>query len=394
MIILQLKNEISSKGRYFMRRDTIVYFGIIQFEYNNAMCQHARGIVKMIEGIGYRPVLIGVSSNVNRDTYKKIDNSRYVINDPRNLKERLIECISSNELKKILQEIGTERVKTFIMADFRFIPMKLMKKFCERAGILFAIDIMDRFESEKSIASKIKKIDCDLRMKYFYPKVERRIYICRYYNELLGKGDHIAVIPGVCENRKIKQQTYRDDIIRLVFLGRPGEKCEKEKIDWVIQAIDELNLSDKIELSLAGFEKNNFINNNYNLTSYIHNNITFYGRITQDKCFALLEKADFSIIVRPDTILSKYGFSTKIGEAFSCSVPVLATDTSDNKIYIEDGENGFICACNYESVKKMILRVSRLSRNEINIIKNNCRLNNPLHYSIFLQKFMRVVISE
>lgn len=377
-----------------MRRDTIVYFGIIQFEYNNAMCQHARGIKKMIDEIGYKSVLIGVSSNVKRGTYKKIDNNIYIINDPQNLKERLIECILSNELKKIIEEIGVQCIKTFIMADFRFIPMKSIKKFCEKKGILFAVDIMDRFVSERNIVSKIKKIDCDLRLKYLYPKVERRIYICRYYNELLGEGNHTSVIPGVTGNREIKQRVYKDNIIRLVFLGSPGRKCEKEKIDWIIRGIDELNLSDKIELSLAGFEKNDFIHANYNLTQYLHNNIIFYGRITQNECFALLEKSDFSLVIRPDTTLSKYGFSTKIGEAFSCAVPVLATDTSDNKIYIKDGRNGFVCGCNYENVKDMLLRISCLSRDEINIIKNNCRTNNPLHYSYFILQFMKVVINE
>lgn len=375
-----------------MRKDIIVYFGIIQFEYNNAMCQHARGIEKMIGGIGYKAILIGVSPNVKRGTYKKIDNHIYIINAPQNFKERLVECISSNELKKIIKEIGPERIKTFVMADFRFIPMKSIKRFCEKKGILFAIDVMDRFVSGNNIASKIKKIDCDLRMKYFYPKVERRIHICRYYNELLGESNHTSVIPGVTENRKIKQPVYMDELIRLAFLGRPGEKCEKEKIDWVIRGISELNLVDKIELSLAGFEKDDFINANYNLVQYLHNNIIFCGRITQNECISLLEKSDFSLVIRPDTILSKFGFSTKIGEAFSCGVPILATDTSDNKMYIKDGINGFICSCDYENVKNMILRIACLSRKDINNIKNNCRRNNPLDYSNFLHKFEKVVV--
>lgn len=377
-----------------MKRDIIIYFGIIQFEYNNAMCQHARGIEKMIDGMGYRPILIGLSSSVKRGTYKKIDNDVYIINDPQNLKERLIECISSSELKKIIQEIGPEHIKTFIMADFRLIPMKSIKRFCEKEGILFAVDIMDRFVSGRNVVSKIKKIDCDLRMKYFYPTVKRRIYICQYYNELLGESDHTSVIPGVTENREIKQRVYRDNIIRLIFLGQPGERCEKEKIDWVIRGIAELNLSDKIELSLAGFEKKDFLNANPHLIRYLHNNIIFYGRITQNECIAMLEKSDFSLIIRPDTLLSKYGFSTKIGEAFSCGIPVLATDTSDNKMYIKNGVNGFICGCSYEDVKDMILHISCLSREEINNIKNNCRRINPLNYSNFLHKFKKVVVCE
>ena len=335
-----------------MQKDTIVYFGIIRFDKGNAMCQHARGIEQLIRIAGFRPIVIGVSNDVKRGSFKRIEESAYIINYPKNLMEQLQECFSSSEIKSILMEIGIKRIKAFIMADFRYIPMRAMKSYCDSKDIAFVVDIMDRFMLGRSINSMIKKIDCDIRMKHLYPSIDRRIYICSAYNELLGEGSHTAVIPGVTANRPNKPYEYKGAKTRLVFLGQPGKKCEKEKLDWVIQGIEELGLSESIELSIAGVGRKEFIDNNKKIARFLGDNIFFCDRLSHNECIELLEQSDFSIVIRPDTMLSKYGFSTKIGEAFSCGVPVLATNTSDNNVYIHDGINGYICGCTYEEVKQ------------------------------------------
>ena len=142
-----------------MQRDTIVYFGIIQFEFNNAMCRHAEGIRRIIIESGYRAIIIGVSPTVNRGQFEKRNDNTYVVNDPQNIIDRIRECLFSSEIREILNEIGLERIKTFIMADFRYIPMKSIERYCEHNGIFYVVDIMDRFITDEDFISKIKKFD-------------------------------------------------------------------------------------------------------------------------------------------------------------------------------------------------------------------------------------------
>lgn len=377
-----------------MQRDTIVYFGIIQYEYNNAMCQHVKGIEKLIESSGYKALTIGVSPNVKRKTFTQYNKNSYVINEPQNILDHISECLSAKDIKRIIMEIGIDTIHSFIMADFRYLPMKQMWKFCEKNGIQFAVNVMDCFMSEKNIFSIIKKIDCDIRMKFFYPKIDRRIYICSAYNSLIGKGKYTSVIPGVTWRRKIdRNKNKQDERIQLVFLGRPGLKCEKEKIDWIIKAIAENGLSDKFRLLLAGFDEKEFIRNNKQLTKWLSESTVFCGRISHDQCINMLMNADFSLIIRPNSVLSQYGFSTKIGEAFSCGTPVLVTDTSDNSIYIENGKNGFICEANYEAVRTMIKHVAKLNSDDISAMKKNIIKNNPLDYTRYIHSFMKVIRS-
>lgn len=379
-----------------MSRDTIVYFGIIQYEYNNAMCQHVAGIENIVHALGYHAVTIGVSPDVRCGTYRKINEDRYVINHPQSIKENIKECISVEDLIAVINAIGNNHIKAMIMADYRFIPMAMMRKYCKKCGILFVIDVMDRFVSGNSFVSKIKQIDSELRMRILYPKVERKIYICHAYKSLLGDGKHVAVIPGVGINLYGKQipEKIERKLIRLVFLGRPGEICEKEKIDWIIKIICMEKLTDKFELILAGFDKEKFLVKNDHLHAFLSDNVIFCGRVNHDECIKLLRNSDFSLVIRPNTVLSQYGFSTKIGEAFSCGVPVLATDTSDNKLYIKNGENGFVCGPCYENVKEMLKSVAKLSREEIEKMKTKCRKNNPLLFSNFIERFKRVVIEK
>lgn len=378
-----------------MQKDTIVYFGIIQYEYNNAMCQHSKGIRKLIGEVGFRAITIGVSPNVSYGSFRKINDDTYVIGTPKKFIDRVKECILSKGIVDVLLEIGLDRIKTFIMADFRYIPMKTIGKYCEKHDIYYAVDIMDRFVAEESISSKLKKIDCNLRMRYLYPKISRRIYICHSYNELIGEGEHTAVIPGVTWTRYLAKQKDCDNcLIFLAFLGYPGLKCEKEKIDWVIKAIYEENLSNRFKVYLAGFDKGEFIKNNPDIERYITDNIILLGRVNHNHCINLLKESDFSLVIRPDTTLSKYGFSTKIGEAFSCGIPVLATDTSDNSLYIQNGRNGYVCGCTYEEVSSMLIAISKLKSSDIYKMKKNTYEDNPLYYKDYINQFKKVVISE
>lgn len=228
-------------------------------------------------------------------------------------------------------------------------------------------------------------------MKYFYSKVERRIYICSSYIELLGESAHTVVVPGVTWEQ-VKCNKNVSSKIRLSFMGRPGRKCDKEKIDWIIKGVYEAGLTDKYYVQLAGFDRDEFLACNPNLTKYVTDNIQFVGRLSKQECSNLLKESDFSLVIRPDTVLSKYGFSTKISEAFSYGVPVLATDTSDNRKYILDGDNGFVCGCTYEDVKALLIRVSQLTNDDIERIKDYCFNNNPLWYENYLEKFSRVVV--
>jgi len=70
----------------------------------------------------------------------------------------------------------------------------------------------------------------------------------------------------------------------------------------------------------------------------ILNSIRFVGRIPNDRLPQYLASSDIYV----STSLSDSGLSASTAEAMACELPVVITDTGDNRRWIEDGENGFI----------------------------------------------------
>lgn len=368
----------------------IVYFGIIQFKYQNAMCQRVKGIKKIIEEIGYELIEIGVDEFADISSYAEIDDNVFAIKEPKTIKEWIKSCYDTKSISKIIEQYNCGDIEALIMADYRLIPMLKMKRYCDKNNIKFIVDIMDWFPLELSIKGIIKKIDNELRMKLFYPFLERRIYICTQYEKKWNKGEFSRVIPGVVF-QKNELVNYTHDKIQLVFAGRPEKKCKKEKINWLIKAINQGDNKNKFELYIAGITKLQFINENPEYEQYISENIVFLGRLSHEKCVDLIRKSDFSVVIRPNNKLSNYGFSTKIGESFSYNIPVIATDTSDNNLYIKNNVNGYICDCDYLSLEKMVTEIGKLSNDEIFNLKKNIYENNPLFYNWYIKRLQDVL---
>lgn len=371
-------------------RKIIVYFGIIQYKEENAMCQRAEGIKRLISAVGYTPIIIAVSNSIPRNKWRKRTDDIYEINTPHTMLEWMHSCISAKDIKEVLKNIGIKYINTVIMADYRYLPMKKISKFCKNHGINYVVDIMDWFVADKTLNSRIKKIDNDLRMKKLYPKIDNRIYICSSYKKVLNMTEHTAVIPGVTFNEVHNKFMRRNDKIVLFFAGNPGRFCEKERIDWVINSFRDETIAKHFVFYIAGVEKEKYVLDNMR-GEEINENVIFLGRITHERCLRLLRKSDFSLVIRNNNQLSNYGFSTKIGEAFQNGIPVIATDTSDNSKYIRDGINGYIVDCSEEAVKKFLLKLCAVDITTIDYLKEQTFINNPLSYKNYISDFKKVI---
>jgi glycosyltransferase involved in cell wall biosynthesis len=100
-----------------------------------------------------------------------------------------------------------------------------------------------------------------------------------------------------------------------------------------------------------------------------------------------LQKSDYSIIARKSNKLTEYGFSSKICEAFAYGIPVIATNNSDNKIYIKDGINGYVCDSNYESLRSLLSAVDGVEKSVVLKMHDYMLENNPLSVKNYIEKF-------
>jgi glycosyltransferase involved in cell wall biosynthesis len=67
-----------------------------------------------------------------------------------------------------------------------------------------------------------------------------------------------------------------------------------------------------------------------------------HGRVAHTEVPAMLSRADFSVLLRPDKKYAHAGFATKVVESLSAGTPAIVNATSDIAEYVRDGREGFI----------------------------------------------------
>lgn len=383
-----------------MKRDVVVYFGMGFLPDNNAVACREQAIGYIVKEAGYTPVLIGISSSLQFGEFEKTDfynTTCYSIKYAETLTEKFKDTyVIKNTLISIFEDIGVERIKCFIMQDYQLGPMKQMKQYCHANNIAYVADIMDWFTPTRdcSVAKNISKtIDTYLRMHWFYPYLKNKIYISHKFAQHFNDSDkkNVLVLPCTCKDtpNALQRLPRMNRNITMTFAGFLGSKCEKEKLDWIIQALYE-NKSN-IKLNVIGITKEEFVSRIPNLAECITEHICFWGYLPRRECVKILQQSDFSIIARKYNKLSEYGFSSKMCEAFSYGIPIIATNNSDNWLYIRDGVNGYICDANYVSLKELLKKIENIELVSIEEMHRYILTDNPLSVNKYITSFSSFV---
>ena len=123
-----------------------------------------------------------------------------------------------------------------------------------------------------------------------------------------------------------------NDVFTIGYAGFPGHKMEKERIDWLVRAVCDLNEDGKpCRLLIAGCDRKiveDFDPTIVNYSSYTHS-VQYLGYLGHQDCLRMLASCDFSAIVREDKRVTKAGFPTKLSESLGCGTPVISTPFSN-----------------------------------------------------------------
>ena len=377
-------------------RNVIVYFGMGFLPDKNAVACREQAMGCIIRAIGYEPVLIGISEDIPFGEFEKkvYDGFEcYNIRYARSIKEKIKDTfVIEKTLINIFETIGIGRIKCFIMQDYQLRPMKRMARYCRNNGVAFSADIMDWFTPSRDyswVKNVSKSVDTYLRMHWFYPRLKNRICITHKFENFFPKTEknNSVVFPCTCKDvcGYTNQADSNHQNVTITFAGFLGRKCEKEKLDWLIRALYENRST--INLNIVGITREMFEESVPELADSITEHIHFYGYLPRYMCIEILRRSDFAVIVRKRSNLTEYGFSSKICEAFAHGIPVIATDNSDNALYIRNGINGYVCEADYESVKKLLQKIEKLKIDKRCEMRQNLYAENPLSVKHYIGRF-------
>lgn len=370
----------------------------------NAAAHRAMAISRIVESVGYVPVVIGMDKNIDNDDIIKtkkefFKTSVFEMHYPSNSIEWLKMLFDSKQVIRVIEYLGISNIQAIILMDYFSPALYFLMKYCKKHNIRLILDTVDWFSKSSYPFPKnlIKNFDTFIRMHFLNKKTDYLITISSFLEDYYKKHvDQLFRIPGIyyssCSTKQIK---YIPGNVKLIsFVGDPGKKCQKEKIDWVIKAVCKINKkAKKIKFVVAGIDKETLRKNRPDLflLENFDDSVEIIGRISHNDCSELLIRSDFSVVIREDTLLSNAGFPTKIGEAYANGTPVLTTPTSDISDYVYDGY-GFVAKdCSYEAVEQMLIKISDLQQDEILSMHNIVIKDNPLDYRKYIKIFQKII---
>jgi glycosyltransferase involved in cell wall biosynthesis len=193
----------------------------------------------------------------------------------------------------------------------------------------------------------IRKIDYLIYKKVILKLFDGMIVITEnlknYYSTFVSRKARSIVIPITVESDRFSKNK-KDEHKYIAYCGYLGGNKDGvyNLIESFAKICQEFN---EYKLVLIGDSKNkNEIAYLHGLTEKlgIKEKVIFTGKIKRDDIPPLLDKAEVLALARPDTIQSKGGFPTKLGEYLSTGNPVVVTKVGDIPYYLKDGVNAYL----------------------------------------------------
>ena len=118
----------------------------------------------------------------------------------------------------------------------------------------------------------------------------------------------------------------------------------------------------------------------------IEGNVIFEGFVSHAQAVKFILSCDCYIFIRESDRRNNAGFPTKFAESFTAGVPVITTDVSDVREYIEKSGNGTVLPSTDEKV------IAEAMRKQIEKGKKDYNLNSEFDYNSYKNKIKNLFV--
>lgn len=351
-----------------MPKGTILYVGGFELPDKNAAAHRVLSNGKILRELGYKVVFIGVdktltSNSMVLSTSNTIQGFEcWSVSYPKNYREWIKYITSIEDFSIVTEEY--KDVKLIIAYNYPAIALINLKRFCVKNNMKLIGDCTEWYSTKgANVAYKLLKgTDSFLRMRILQQRLDGLIVISKYLEDYYKNIENVVRIPPlvdkseqkwICNNDAYCPYSLNENRIKLVYSGSTGKN--KDKINYIIDALWELRNYDNYLLDIVGLRKEQFIKyypEYKKKVEDLNKRVFFSGRVSHKESLFRLKNADYSIFFRDKSRLTLAGFPTKFVESISCSTPVITNDSSDISEYFENDSSGFLI--NDFSTKKLV----------------------------------------
>lgn len=187
----------------------------------------------------------------------------------------------------------------------------------------------------------------ELAMRHYCVRARNIIAISSYLEGYYrARGCETVLVPPTLDTRAVTPnlEPARAGPLILAYTGNPARK---DLFDSYLEALLEIDPGgERMRLRMAGLSVEEvlaFPALRGKGARALPQCVEVLGRVSQEKAMELTREADFSVLLRPNTRVTRAGFPTKVVESLSVGTPVICNHTSDLARHIRDGQEGLVC---------------------------------------------------
>lgn len=353
----------------------VLYIGGFQLPDKNAAAQRVVNIAKAIRDLNFEVYFL----NAVKDKVKSHWTSYFNFECFEYSKHNQIKYLTSiNVIKKIIKE---KHIDVVIAYNYPSIALSRLVHYCNMCQIQIYGDVTEWYVATGNIFFRlIKSFDSNYRMKVIHPKMDGLIVISEYLYKYYKNKVYTTKIPPTVDITDTKWycQKKNNDVCTFVYAGQPN--AQKERLDLIVEAIERVSNNLSLKLKVVGITKSQF--EKLYKTRYCGENVLFYGRMSHIDTLDIIKKADWTIIVRDNNLVTMAGFPTKVVESISCKTPVLANNFSNIQDYLTSANSLII-----DSISEINKAIIECVANK-NIINIDCSIFDYHNYIKELDLFL------
>ena len=321
-----------------MSNGTILYVGNYELPDKNAAAHRVIANGKIFRELGYRVAYLGVVRDTEHfDGIRRADYMPDVYEEayPASGKEWLRHVFDVSNILETVSKYGD--VRMVILYNVPYATLKRVKHALRNTEIKVCYDCTEWNNwAEGSLPKRLyKKIDARQIENRVGRKADGMIVISSMMMKKYGgQAVSVKLPPLVDTDDPIwHQEKKQHEGFEFCFAGTIGNK---ESLEKIISAFGRLELSDTV-LRIIGLNKEKFLGSHPEYREQIDrlgDRIVFMGMLPHTEAVRNVLSCDTYIFVRESIVRNEAGFPTKFVEAFTSGVPIITTNVSDVKEYM------------------------------------------------------------
>ena len=290
-----------------------------------------------------------------------------------------------------------DNVKGVICYNHHAISLFRLTRYCHKNNIKIYADCTEWHTTNHLplIKRVVKSLNTYLRINWAQKKTDGIISISQYFADLYKEQNNIIIVPPLIDvEDSIWEYTPHKNITRTFsYTGRAG--IGKDLLTEIIYCFASIKDSYSFIFRVVGCSKDEYLSlhpEDNELIIGLGNKLQFQGYCSHIEAVRVTQDSDFSFLIRDHNRKNDSGFPTKLAESVACATPVIATDFSNVKYYIEKHGLGIMIEKN--QLKEAIVDAIQLPKDRLDAMKERCRNCTAFDYRNYIQNLCDFVKSK